>query len=1197
MVLHEPWSAGQAQEVSKPVAANANAESQTGEIDEEQKLVAELAALREKLKASGEALEAKQKTLAPRIGEAQSRVQQVSAALQKAVGPDASAALEGELRLAQEALSLLEHELALGEEEVTVAEGMVMVTEKRAIQHRAIGQKRDEGNDNALTAQDARVATAEAKIAAEKAALAQSRVETLQDELRNLEKELAEHHALVPTIDQEIVSITEKLSMHSGGEEKDVLERQLRRAKQRAEMLQKRIELTQRQLDLTHSKDELAQREQQLLSAEMEMLAARAQTIRDSVGLSLDDVKAEQEQAVAAQKTAETEKQKAQQQQAAAQQERAKAQEALEQARIAREQAKTPEQIRLAELTQFVAEKKSELAQKKGELAKEKIDVAEKAAEMAQKRLEVTSYRLESERKGRTATEILNAYEWAKAEAAKAAQDARSARAAAELAKQELESLRREAELAQLKAQVEHTQLDQASAAPIARNTIRALEESARVAQERTQVAEERATVVQDRARVAGDKANLLHELEAQLAVQRSKYQLWKRDPSQITWKVLEEVSTDLVLLRSALIIDVSTLPEQLIHLGTYLADPMQFWRIAGQCVLVMLLLLLAVFSGLSLRRKLQPLIARQKDYFLPSTGAKLLRAGTRLVAVVALPLMLFVAGLLMVWLAAGGRRVFEVFAITMGGLTAYSFLKGIAQELFMPWDPQQRLIACRNGVASYLYRHIHRISAYVCVFLTVIVILRTVDYHQGLIALLSMLFYLGLLVLLVLLTSNKDAILDLLPNAQNRLEKIIYVAATQIYPLLVLLIICIIALQSLGYVNLARFLLTSALLTGVILAVAHLAGKGMDKLLHWWLVREGRAEGDFLFGREATETLYTVVSHAAGYFAYLIAVVMIAGTWGVDLSGVYGTLTSPTAQGYYRRLSAAILVIIVSIVILRTAYYVIDKVFNIPPEEARAWRKKIALGDKGKTIAPLLKNLLKYCIIFVAGVVVLRVLGVDPTPIIAGAGVVGLAVGFGAQTLVKDVISGFFLLFEGLIAVGDVISFGNSAGVVEEVGLRVTKYRTFTGELWVIPNGEIRAFGNSNRQWMRAVVVVGVAYEQDISNAMRVLDEVGKAWAEEHRGIVLEPPQVQGILSFDESSIALRLAIKVKPSQQVAAELELRRRIKEAFDREGVEIPIPQSVFYTKPEPNNAKGQGQNLQLVSKRVQRLEEAQEGPES
>ena len=143
------------------------------------------------------------------------------------------------------------------------------------------------------------------------------------------------------------------------------------------------------------------------------------------------------------------------------------------------------------------------------------------------------------------------------------------------------------------------------------------------MAQDRAQVAEERATVLQDRARVASDKANLLHELEAQLAVQRSRYQLWKREPSRITWDVLEEVSTDLVLLRSALIIGVSTLPEQLIHLGTYLADPMHFWRIVGQGVLVLLLLALAVFSGLSLRRKLQPLIARQKDHFLPSSGAK----------------------------------------------------------------------------------------------------------------------------------------------------------------------------------------------------------------------------------------------------------------------------------------------------------------------------------------------------------------------------------------------------------------------------------------------------------------------------------------------------------------------------------------------------------------------------------------------
>ena len=117
----------------------------------------------------------------------------------------------------------------------------------------------------------------------------------------------------------------------------------------------------------------------------------------------------------------------------------------------------------------------------------------------------------------------------------------------------------------------------------------------------------------------------------------------------------------------------------------------------------------------------------------------------------------------------------------------------------------------------------------------------------------------------------------------------------------------------------------------------------------------------------------------------------------------------------------------------------------------------------------------------------------------------------------------------------GNVITFGNSSGVVEEVGLRVTKYHTFSGELWVIPNGEIRAFGNYNRQWTRAVVTVGVTYEQEVGKAMRVLEEVGESWAAEYRDIVLEAPVVQGILSFDDSAVTLRLVVKVRPMQQWA--------------------------------------------------------------
>jgi small conductance mechanosensitive channel len=325
-------------------------------------------------------------------------------------------------------------------------------------------------------------------------------------------------------------------------------------------------------------------------------------------------------------------------------------------------------------------------------------------------------------------------------------------------------------------------------------------------------------------------------------------------------------------------------------------------------------------------------------------------------------------------------------------------------------------------------------------------------------------------------------------------------------------------------------------------------------------------------------------------YLVYIIAMVVIAGTWGVDLSGMYATLTAETAQDYYRRLAAASLIMIVSSLFLRSAYYLIDKIFNLSAAEVRAWRRRIALGDKGRTVAPLLKSLLKYCTIFVAGVLVLRAMGVDPTPIIAGAGVIGLAVGFGAQTLVKDVIAGFFLLFEGVIAVGDVITFGASGGVVEEVGLRVTKYRTFSGELWVIPNGEIRAFGNFNRQWMRAVVPVGVAYEQDAGKAMRIMETVGKQWAEERRDIVLEEPEVQGIMSFDDSSISLRLVIKVRPLQQWGAERELRYRLKEAFDHQGIEIPFPRRVVYTRHKADGGTDSNGDLTLLPTRVQRLEE-------
>ncbi len=1196
MTLLPPRSSSQSQGPGNPPAASAPADTRADEANDTKKLHEEMATLQEKLKAALAGYEAMKKDLAARILEAQQRVQKTDAALQQASLPEETQRLEEDLQLTQEWQSLLERQLALAEEEVLVTQGMLQVAEKRVALASDQGQGGEQPHTKPFTPQDAKVATEEAQVAAEKAALAQGKLETLKAELLSLENEAAELGPLATAAEQNIKALTEKLAAEPGTREKEQLEREVRRAKQRAEVLQKKAELTEKQLELTRGKYELAKRESDLFTTQANLLEARAKTIRDAVGISLEELKAGQEQAAAAQKAAETEKQKAQQEQAKAQQEREKAQKALEHAKTAKERATTAAQLKIAELDEQVAEKRADLAQKRTELAKEKIEVAEKGTELAQKKLELTTRKLAVERRTLTATDILNSYERAKAEAVKASKAAQSARANAELAKHEAEALKKEAELVQLKIQLEKAQPSQPTADSFARETMRLLEEGGRVAVERAQVAEERSTLLQERARITDERAQVAGDLAQVLAVQRSTYRLWKREPSRITWEALEEVSTDLVILRSALIIGVSTLPEQITALLDYFGDPSRFWSTLRQSVEVAFIFLIAILAAIVMRSKLQPVIAAQENLFLPSPGKKLLRSGSRLTRALALPSLLLMAGWLSLSLVTFGKTFFLAATIALAGFAAYSLLKGVVQELFMPWNPPQRLISCRNGIASYLYRHLRRISLYVTIFLTIIFMLHAVKYHEGLIALLHLIFYLGLLALLILLTSNKDALVSLLPHAENRLERIIYVAATWVYPLFIVILICITALNSIGYVNLARFLTISFLLSAAILTAAHLASKGVHKWFHWWLLSEGREERDFLLGRETAETLYHSLSRGLSCLAYLVAMVMIAGTWGVDLSGVYAMLTSETAQNYLRRLLVAGVIILISTLVLRAAYYVIDKVFNLSPEEVRSWRKRVALGEKGKTIAPLLKSVIKYCTIFVAGVLVMRALGVDPTPIIAGAGVVGLAVGFGAQTLVKDVIAGFFLLFEGLIAVGDVITIGSSGGAVEEVGLRVTKYRTASGELWVIPNGEIRAFGNFNRQWTRAIVPIRVAYEQDVGKAMRVLEEIGKAWAAERRDIVLEPPQVQGILSFDDSAIALQLVIKVRPLQKWTAEWELRRRIKEAFDHEGIEIPFPRHVLYTRQEANGVESQEENTVLLSKRVQKLEggQGQEG---
>ncbi|MCL6477005.1 MAG: mechanosensitive ion channel family protein [Peptococcaceae bacterium] len=234
--------------------------------------------------------------------------------------------------------------------------------------------------------------------------------------------------------------------------------------------------------------------------------------------------------------------------------------------------------------------------------------------------------------------------------------------------------------------------------------------------------------------------------------------------------------------------------------------------------------------------------------------------------------------------------------------------------------------------------------------------------------------------------------------------------------------------------------------------------------------------------------------------------------------------------------------------------------------------RKGLAGNKRVQTLESLLKNVVTYLIFFLAGLTVLQIFNVNTSAILASAGILGLAVGFGAQNLVRDVISGFFILFEDQLAVGDYVEAAGVVGVVEEVGLRTCKIRKWTGQLHIIPNGEIKMVTNYNRGHMMALAEVGIAYEEDIDRAMEVLRRECEA---AHREIpaIVEVPVVQGVVALKDFSVNIRVVARTLPGEQWAVERELLKRFKTALNRAGIEIPYPRRVIIYQ-EEYGAKGE-----------------------
>ena len=228
-----------------------------------------------------------------------------------------------------------------------------------------------------------------------------------------------------------------------------------------------------------------------------------------------------------------------------------------------------------------------------------------------------------------------------------------------------------------------------------------------------------------------------------------------------------------------------------------------------------------------------------------------------------------------------------------------------------------------------------------------------------------------------------------------------------------------------------------------------------------------------------------------------------------------------------------------------------------------------VTLREKrGRTLSALLRNAGRVIIVAMALLLTLN-LFLDIRPLLAGAGILGLAVSFGAQSLVKDVLSGFFMLLEDQFAVGDVVELAGKTGVVERLTMRVVVLRGVDGSVHIVPNGEITTVTNKTRGWSRALLDIGVAYGEDVDRVLAVVRDEGARFAEDpawrHQLDGDPPVEVWGVESLADSAVVVRLVARTQPGSQWNVSRELRRRIKVRFDAEKIEIPFPQRTLHVR--------------------------------
>lgn len=255
------------------------------------------------------------------------------------------------------------------------------------------------------------------------------------------------------------------------------------------------------------------------------------------------------------------------------------------------------------------------------------------------------------------------------------------------------------------------------------------------------------------------------------------------------------------------------------------------------------------------------------------------------------------------------------------------------------------------------------------------------------------------------------------------------------------------------------------------------------------------------------------------------------------------------------------IVIILLAMIIVKVVRTLVDKTFT------ERTKGPIRISQRReKTLKKLIKSVVAYVVYFMAIVMVLGVFNFDIAPLLAGAGVLGLAIGFGAQNLVRDVISGFFIIFEDQFSVGDYVAVAGVEGTVEEIGLRTTKVLSWTGEMNIIPNGNVTQVTNYSLHNGLSIVDINIPYESNVADVEKIINEVAVTLPEKYDFIV-GVPEIIGVQNLDVSHFVIRVIADTLPGFQWAGERNIRKEMQDKLYKSNIQIPAPRLVMYSKDE------------------------------